>query len=72
MIVKYLERIPKEFVAQKSVEEVQAEVKKRFSRELESVSDEIIFTSENKPYKIFILMMIGLLSFWGMLLRIFY
>jgi len=72
VVIKYLERIPKEFIAEKSVEEVQEEVKKRITAELGPVSDEVIFSTENKPYKVFMVFMFGLLVFWTTLLRLFY
>lgn len=72
VIVKYLDRIPKDFVENKSLEEVQAEVNKRLTKELEAVPDEVIFNTENKPYKVFIIIMTVVCVFWTLLLRAFY
>ena len=55
VFLKYLERIPKEFVQKSSLEDMQAEVKRRFVQELATVPDEVIFSQEKKPYKTFII-----------------
>lgn len=72
VIIKYLDRIPKEYVETKSIEEVQNEVKKRLTEELDEVSDDVIFSTENKPYKVFIVIMTVVAMFWMVLLRAFY
>jgi len=72
VIIKYLERIPKEFIAEKSVEEVQAEVRRRIAAELGPVPDEVIFSTEHKPYKVFMVFLFGLFVFWTTMLRLFY
>jgi 1-acyl-sn-glycerol-3-phosphate acyltransferase len=70
--VKYLERIPKEFIEKSTVEEVQAEVQKRLKAELEFVPDEVIYNSENKPYKVFISVMLFVSIYWTLLIKLFY
>lgn len=72
IVIKYLERIPKEFIEKVTVEELQDEVKKRLSAELSYVDDEVIYNTENKPYKVFICIMLFVSVFWTLLIKLFY
>lgn len=72
VIIKYLDKLPQDMIESKSVEDLQAEVKKRLTKELESVPDQVIFSTENKPYKVFICIMMIVAVFWTVLLRFFY
>ena len=53
MIIKYLDRIPKEYVESKPLEEVQEEVKKRLTEELEEVSDALDRANTELDVKIY-------------------
>jgi len=70
--IKYLERIPKEFIEKHTIEELQEEVKKRLSAELEYIPDDVIYNTENKPYKVFICIMLIVSVFWTILIKLFY
>ena len=72
IVIKYLERIPREFIEKCSIEELQEEVKKRICKELTYIPDEVIYNTENKPYKVFICIMLFVSVFWTLLIKLFY
>jgi uncharacterized membrane protein len=67
--VRYMEKIPREVVDKASVDELREEVEKKLRLGLESVDDQVIFSTDKKPSKYFLFLLCVLYVFWSFLLR---
>lgn len=69
LVVRYLEKIPKEFVEKASIEELQKEVEEKLKKGLEPVPDEVIYSTEKRPMGYFLCLICFLYAFWSLILR---
>jgi hypothetical protein len=64
-----MEKIPKEVVKEKSVEELMEMVQEKLKEGLKPVDDKIIQSTEIKPSAYFLSMLCFLYGFWGVVLH---
>lgn len=68
-IVRYLERIPAEFVEKATVEELQAEVEKRMKANIDIVDDRVIYNQDGRNFSYVFLMLILFYNFLSFVMR---
>jgi len=71
LVVRYLERIPKEKIEQLTLPELQELVKEKFEKNIDVLDDRVVFSTENKPYGVFIANLACLLGFWVLIVKNF-
>jgi 1-acyl-sn-glycerol-3-phosphate acyltransferase len=69
LVVRYLEKIPKEVVETSSLEELQKIVEKKLKEGLEPIPDQVIYSTDKRPMGYFIFLLCFLYAFWSFILR---